>query len=392
MPNIGAYVVDRLRGQRSAHALSAVRELAVAHDVAGVVLTRPGAVAWASGGMNPPVDRTAATDVVWLCGGPGPGVIAPHEAKAPRISAEMDPAAYGIEVVAVPWWDGAAPVTASKRALGAAAGSTGGGPGLGSDGHVGFEVDLTDPITAARLALCPAELVELRALGCDAAEAVQNALRAWVPGESDRQIQGRIADLVEAGGADCPVLLVGADERVDRFRHPVAIGAPAYRIVMAVLVARRSGIHVALTRYASAGALDPQLADGLSATRRIHRKVLAACVPGATYGSVLDVLDLAYVDEGHPGAWRQHYQGGPIGYAQREFEIAPVQHDSPWWNHPIASGTAVAWNPSLPGGSKDEDTYLVSPDGVAQAVTVAPDWPTADDQSPERPGVLTVGG
>jgi Xaa-Pro dipeptidase len=384
-------VVDGVRGQRSAHALSAVRELAGAHGVAGVVLTRPGAVAWASGGMNPPVDRTAATDVVWLCVGPDRAIIVTTEIEAPRILAEMDPAAYGIDVVGVPWWDGGAAVTASKRALGAAAGSTRGAHGLGSDGHPGFEVDLTGAITAARLALCPAERDELQALGCDAAEAVQDALRAWTPGESDRQIQGRIAGIIEAKGADCPVLLVGADERLGRFRHPLAIGAPAHRVVMAVLVARRSGMHVALTRYATAGALDPQLADGLSRTRRIHRKVLAACVPGATYGSVLDVLDKAYVDEGHPGAWQQHYQGGPIGYAQREFEIAPVQHDSPWWNHPVASGTAVAWNPSLPGGSKDEDTYLVGPDGATQAVTVAIDWPTADDQSPERPGVLTVG-
>ena len=57
---------------------------------------------------------------------------------------------------------------------------------------------------------------------------------------------------------------------------------------------------------------------------------------------------------------RGHYQGGPIGFAQREFEIAPGQTGSRWYREPVAAGHAVAWNPSLPGGAKAEDTYLVT--------------------------------
>ena len=53
-----------------------------------------------------------------------------------------------------------------------------------------------------------------------------------------------------------------------------------------------------------------------------------------------------------------HYQGGPIGYGQREFEIAPARQPARWWGEQIAADIAVAWNPSLPGGAKDEDTYL----------------------------------
>ena len=97
---------------------------------------------------------------------------------------------------------------------------------------------------------------------------------------------------------------------------------------------------------------------------RIERDTLAACVPPNRYGDVLTVLDQAYDREGAPGGWAGHYQGGPIGYAQREFEIAPSQRDSRWYATPVADGQAVAWNPSLAGGAKAEDTYLVSPDGL----------------------------
>ena len=44
---------------------------------------------------------------------------------------------------------------------------------------------------------------------------------------------------------------------------------------MAVLVARRDGLHVALTRHAATRA-DPVLERGLTACRAIHRGVLDA--------------------------------------------------------------------------------------------------------------------
>ncbi|MFI5082625.1 MAG: hypothetical protein ACHQCE_16245, partial [Streptosporangiales bacterium] len=91
------------------------------------------------------------------------------------------------------------------------------------------------------------------------------------------------------------------------------------------------------------------------------------------------------------------YQGGPIGFAQREFEIAPCQHDSRWYPTRIEAGHAVAWNPSLPGGAKAEDTYLVQSSGMERVTTGRPGaggpaWPVedGDDVAPPRPAVLEV--
>jgi hypothetical protein len=118
-----------------------------------------------------------------------------------------------------------------------------------------------------------------------------------------------------------------------------------------------------------------------------------ASTPGASYGAALDALDAAYARAGAPGGWSGHYQGGPIGFAQREFEMAPGQHASRWYAEPIMAGHAVAWNPSLPGGAKSEDTYLLSAGGVRQRMTISPGWPTEPDDTmrPPRPAVLEVG-
>jgi Xaa-Pro dipeptidase len=370
---------DRREGRRAA-AIARVRAVAAAAGVAGIVLTRPGPVAWASGGANPPIDRTAPVDTVWLVVSEDALTVITTTVEAPRIRAELVP--DDVEVVAVPWWDADALVSAAAAAIGTRADA------LGSDGHPAFGRDLDHELAAARLPLSPPERDDLRDLGRDAAAAVEAALRAWQPGEPDRAIAARIAAGVEATGADAPCLLVGGDERLAAYRHPVADGSRPRRTVMAVLVARRDGLHVALTRHAAA-AVDADLERGLAACRAIHRGVLAACRPGAGFGDALQALAAGYAAAGAPDEWRAHYQGGPIGFGQREFEIAPCQTTSPWWREAIGTGVAVAWNPSLPGGAKDEDTYVLGADGP-ELVTATGAWPLADDVGLPRPAVLEV--
>jgi Xaa-Pro dipeptidase len=365
-------------------ALGRVRAVLARSGVDGVVLTTPGSVAWVTGGINVPIDRSAGQDVVWLAVGPERACVLTTNVEEPRLRAEHAPADLGLDLRVVPWWDSSALVAASAEVLGTTPGA------LGSDGHPGFGVDLAHDVTCARLSLDPWEQDRLRNLGRDATTAVESALRAWHPGEEDRAVAARIAAAVELAGAQAPILLVGGDDRLRRFRHPVAVGRPIRDIVMAVLVAARDGQHVALTRYTATEPAAQSLARSLDSVRRVHRRALAASTVGATAGDVLTELAQAYADEGAPEGWADHYQGGPIGYAQREFEIAPTQTESPWWATVLPWGSAVAWNPSLSGGAKDEDTYLIG-DRAVEAVTVTPDWPVADRLVPARPAVLVAG-
>jgi len=306
--------------------------------------------------------------------------------EADRIAEEYQPGKHGFaELVAVPWYDPDAFVRAAADAAGASASA------LASDGHPGFGTDSSDDLTALRLALSEAEQDDLRALGADAAAALEDSLKTWSPGERDLDIQARVAAALEARGADAPVLIVGGDDRVRRYRHPMAAGAPVRHLAMAVVVARRGGLHAAATRFASAGPLSAALRSLWDQVRRIEAATLAAGRPGRSYGDVLGALDRSYAAEGAAGGWAGHYQGGPIGYAQREFEIAPGQGGSRWPGVRIEPGHAVAWNPSLPGGAKAEDTYLVHADGL-ERVTTGPDWPTGKgtESIPPRPLVLEV--
>lgn len=373
---------DRWHRERRQSAVTRIRELMRDRGLPGVVLTKPGTVSWASGALNPPIDRGAAEDTVWFAIGPDTVTVITTTVERDRIHAELLPPDTGL--ASVPWWDPTALVRQAAVTLGLAP------ERIGSDGHSAFGIDLEHELAVLRLTLSPAEQDELRALGADAAAAVERALLQWRPGDRDTDVAAAIVAGVEAAGGDAPVVLVGADERVQRFRHPVALGQQASGLVMAVLVARRHGLHVALTRYIAAEAT-PELDAGLASVRQIHRRTLEAARPGRTFGELYASLDQAYRESGHPDGWEGHYQGGPIGYGQREFEIAPCQTDSPWWSVPITKGMAVALNPSLPGGAKDEDTFLVTEHGL-ELITTTDVWPTADDASPQRPAILRSGG
>ncbi len=347
--------------------LARLRALVAERGLPGVVLTRPATVAWLTGGMTNVIDRSASHDAVWIAVGPDAGACISTVVEEPRLRAEHD---LPFPVVGVPWHDPAAYRRAADAVVGAAAPA---------------DDELDDELTALRLALVPEERERLAALGSDATAAVEGALRDWRPGATDRGVMAGVAARCERAGIVPVCLIVGGDDRLERFRHPLADGSPMRRQAIAVLVGLRHGLHVALTRHVSAGVPSERLAAAQAESLQIEAAVLDACAPGATYGDVLGRLAAAYGDD----RWRQHWQGGPIGYRQREFEIAPAPPATHWHAEPVASHHAIAFNPSVAGGGKAEDTFLVAA-GRLQPVTASTDWPVVEVGGRTRPAILEI--
>jgi antitoxin VapB len=342
----------------------------------GVVLTGPGPVAWLTAGLEDPIERGAAVGLVWALVTLDAAVLITTNVELPRLAAEEAPDALGLTAVAVPWSDPDAPIRVAEELTGVPR------TRLAADGHPAFGVDADDDLIGLRLCLGAGEQARLRLLGADTARVLEAAVAHWRPGEPDREISARIAAGLERAGVFPACLLVGGDERVERFRHPIPIGAPMRHHVMAVVVGSRAGLHVALTRFASAGPVAPGLAASYRAAQSVEARMLAACRPGARFGDVLDAGVAGYAEAGEPQAWRDHYQGGPVGYRQREWEIALDARASRWFSTPVQAGHAVAFNPSIAGGGKAEDTFLVGRDGL-DCITDTGAWPVA----PPAPGL-----
>lgn len=327
-----------------------------------VALTTQASVAWLSAGLTNPIDRSDQGSLLWLVVTEDAVTGVTTTVERPRLEAEAHLHDIGFALVEVPWHE---PDAFPRAAVDVA--------GLPWEELHPDE----DELTALRLQLLPVEQERLARLGVDAASALEVAVSEWKPGEHDLDVQARVADRLERVGAIPVCLIVGGDGRVERFRHPLAAGLPVERLVMAVVVAMRDGLHAAATRFASAGPLPGSVRAAFDAAFEVEVAVLDAHRPGSPYGAVLQACDKAYAAVGYPGAWREHYQGGPVGYRQREFEIAPPQRESRWYAQPIEVGHAVAWNPSVAGGGKVEDTYLVEEGGLRR-LTDTGTWPALE--------------
>ncbi len=336
-----------------------------------LLLTTPGSVNWITGGLSDPVDLTATSDPAWAVDSSRGRALITSEIEAPRLRDDFDLDALGWSVITVPWFDANAPLRAAASFCGVSIDAL-----LSDRAEIG--TDITPSIVRTRMVLSDADKVDLRSLGAVAARALDAGVDSWRPGSStDFEVAATVSQELERYGARAVCLIVGGDERLRRVRHPLAIGEVVHDALMAVVVARRGGLHVAATRTAVTSESDP-IVELSARLEPVHQAVLRSSLPGHSWGDAVEALAKGYENIGQPGAWREHFQGGPIAFEQREFELAPSQTDSPYWDLECRADTAVAWNPSLRGGAKIEETYLVGSEGF-ELITCADTWATSTE-------------
>lgn len=352
-----------VRQRRVLHARARLADVADRFSGRPLVMSSTGAVAWATGAISSPIDRVAPTDPLWVIYHEGEMTLVASSVEVERIASDFDIETLGFSLVAAPWYESDAHVRRVIELVGEDCASDVAGLGL----------EATFDLTRARLGLCGAEIEVMTGLARVATDAVEGAVGRWRPGEmSDREIAASVARHLEIYGADAVCLIVGADERLRRFRHPIMCGDVPQESLMVVVVARSQGLHVALTRLASRD--EDASRELMEKCEIVNEHVRDATKVGSTWGDVYTALATGYGAVGQPEAWREHFQGGPIGYGQREFELSPQSQSSPWWNEAIPAGCATAFNPSLAGGAKIEDTFLVGGDSLT-CVTQTKRWP-----------------
>jgi Xaa-Pro aminopeptidase len=251
---------------------------------------------------------------------------------------------------------------------------------LGSYGLARAEASLT----ALRFVLLPPEIDRFRALGRDAAEAVETAALEATPGDTELDVAARVAQEAMRRNILPLVDLVAADDRIAAYRHPLPTANRLRRTLLAALTGRRHGLHASVTRMVCFGDRDGDLAARHAAVARVDARYLLESRPGITLGEVLAAAREQYAAEGFADEWRLHHQGGTTGYAGREVFATPGEP------HRLEPGQAVAWNPSITR-VKSEDTAVVGEEGV-EVLTSTDRWPRVEVELPggssTRPALL----
>ena len=234
------------------------------------------------------------------------------------------------------------------------------------------------PLDTLRLRnpLLPSEVERYRELGEHAAVVLTHVAFHCRPGLPEHVIAGMLGSGLMDFGVVPSVVLVAVDDRVAARRHPLPTDRRLERYGMLVVGGRRHGLHLSATRLVHFGAIPDELRRKHEACVRVDAAFLAASRPGARLADVFAAGQAAYAEEGYPGEWQHHHQGGPTGYAGRDLRATP---DGPG---EVLPGQAFAWNPST-AGTKSEDTVLVTEDGI-EVLSPTPDLPELEVEAAGR--------
>ncbi len=244
------------------------------------------------------------------------------------------------------------------------------GEKIASDVALPGVVPCRDDIARLWRSLTVEEVERYSRLGREVGEALGEACMTLEPGMSEHEAGAALAAEHFRRGIVPIVVLVAADDRLMKYRHPIPTENPIKQTVMLVVCARRHGLIVSATRIVHFGAVPDELKKKHAAVVAVDAAFIASSRPGARIGDVFKAGLEAYREQGYADEWRLHHQGGPTGYATRDYRATEASDDT------VEPNQAFAWNPSITG-TKSEDTIIATPDGP-EVISSSPGLPSVD--------------
>jgi len=345
------------------------------HNLDAIYFSQVANFAWLTAGLEPVVminsDRAEAGLLVTR----EKDYVICNSIEYPRLRDEDRLEDLGYEFHVTPWYDGVPRFDDLVQDLRWA-----------SDWPVLDAQDLSTEISRLRFQLTSEEISRYRWVGYHTGQAIERAARAVRPGMSEVQIAGLIATQALDQGITPVLLLVGVDERIYHFRHPIPTQKQLERYAMLVICGRRWGLVASATRFVHFGLLPAELEHKQEACAYVDAIFNAATTVGSRVSDIFQRAIAAYAQMGFPSEWQKHNQGGAAGYLSRDYEGTPT------CNEIVLAEQGFAWNPSITG-IKSEDTMIVHNTGC-EFITGTGDWPTLpvvlDDRTWERPAILTI--
>jgi Xaa-Pro aminopeptidase len=337
--------------------------LAHREGLAGVLITLQPNFAWLTGGASNRINAsTEAGAGSLLVTADGARHVIANTIEMPRLLEEALNG-LGFEPREYPW-------TADHLdppAVVAVARTLTGGASIGADALFAGVASMAAAVSAAQTPLTDQEIERYRRLGRDVARALETVCRGLPPGITESDVATRVGHAVARIGARAIVTLVGADQRIGRYRHPVPTDTTWRRTLLIGLCAERHGLVVSLSRIVSAEPPSSDLTARTRATALVFGRLIAATRAGASGADLYRAAAGAYEAVGFASEETRHHQGGAIGYRSRDWIAHPLSRQQ------VQSRQAFAWNPSITG-TKVEDTALLVDDDV-EMVTSTTEWP-----------------
>ncbi|MCG8484797.1 MAG: M24 family metallopeptidase [Clostridia bacterium] len=218
------------------------------------------------------------------------------------------------------------------------------------------EAQAANEIFKIRTVLTDEDLKEYEALCLESAIILENICKGLKPGVSECELAGEISKKLWEKGLEPITILIGFDERAQKYRHPVFTDKKLKHYAMVAICTRKNGLICSVTRNVLLG-YDAKMIEKHEKCAYVDAVFTAGLKEGRPLSDIYKEAIKAYASQGYEGEYKYHHQGGLTGFMPRELKANIDAH------HVVRVNEAYAFNPSIQG-AKSEDTVVVTKDGL----------------------------
>jgi antitoxin VapB len=228
-------------------------------------------------------------------------------------------------------------------------------------------VDLHYPFSDLDLERC-------RWIGQTASRILGEVAQGMEPGVSEQGVAATLLHKYAQEGLTIDVLIVGFDDRIKLYRHPMPTQNVLQRYALLHPAARRWGLHANITRLVHWGEPPSNTRRAMEGVATIGGHIAGMLAPGVAFADILTEEIRLYRKLGYSGEWMYHFQGGITGYTLADPTRCKDQEAR------VVARQAYDYFITITG-AKFEEFTLLTENGV-EIASLGPGWPTRLVQTP----------
>lgn len=110
------------------------------------------------------------------------------------------------------------------------------------------------------------------------------------------------------------VLIIGADDRIKKYRHCTPTNTVCKQVVLISPVFRKYGLHVNLARMICFNEIPESTRGVYDMVSQIQAEIIVHSKSGVLFSDIYDLQEKMYHDYNYEHEWKTHMHGAPIGY------------------------------------------------------------------------------
>jgi antitoxin VapB len=334
-----------------------IKQLLEEKKLAGILLSKLSSFLWFPDGKRNQVIKNEDISLVYLLITKSTKYLIATKSDCYRIMDE-ELENLGFELILLDWYEQSVIDSFKKIGIKGA---------VGCDFYYGDYPYIEEELAHLRINLTESEVKKVSVLCQEYSELLTDFCFNLKPGITELDVEADLSYICLKNNIIPFVTMVGSDERIFKYRHPVATNKKIERYILIATAVERGGINVSLSRSVYWGNVPDEIRSKQEAVNFIEATYYYHSRPGVRLRELFEEGKKVYSEVAYPDEWRNHTQGGIVGYKPREFLVTPDSEVV------LRRNNLMGWNPTLPG-VKAEDFILVEENGIKQ-LSIDKRWP-----------------